>query len=146
MKKVKVIVANNGSEVKFTNNGRVTEAPKGVVIKGFVAEAAVKINNSCIVSINYKIGIKNPVDGKIIWKTIPDVELTLSSTVECEMTMPYEVGEFLSKDGNLINGTVLGIFNKNIFNKLSKENFEVIDEYSVYHQDLTEGSEIVWGA
>ena len=35
---------------------------------------------------------------------------------------------------------------KNIYNKFEKENFSIIDEYKLYHQNMEEGVETVWGA
>ena len=45
MKKVKVTVATHGSEIRFVNNSKISIAPLGAMIKGFIAEAAVNINN-----------------------------------------------------------------------------------------------------
>ena len=147
MKKVKINIGSHGSEVRFVNNGKINVAPKGVVIKGFIAEAAVNINNSGIVSTTYKIEVKNPVDGKILKTFVTDVEVDeIKSMVEVEMTCPYEEGVFQDVNSVLINGMVLSVFNKNIFNKFEKEQFSIIDEYKVYHQNMIEGVETVWGA
>ena len=147
MKKVKVNIGAHGSEVRFVNNGKINVAPKGVVIKGFIAEAAVNINNSGIVSTTYKIEVKNPQDGKILKTFVTDVEVDeIKSMVEVEMTCPYEEGIFQDVNSVLINGMVLSVFNKNIFNKFEKEQFSIIDEYKVYHQNVVEGVETVWGA
>ena len=147
MKKVKVLVGNHGSEVKFINNGKISIAPKGAMIKGFIAEAAVNINNSGIVSCTYKVEIKNPVDGKILKTFVTDVETDeIKSMGKVEMTCPYEEGMFQDVNSVLVKGTVLSVFNKNIFNKFEKESFSIIDEYKVYHQNMIEGVETVWGA
>lgn len=147
MKKVKVIVGNHGSEVKFINNGKINVAPHGAMIKGFIAEAAVNINNSGIVSCTYKIEIKSPVDGKILKTFVTDVEIEeIKTNSEFEMTCPYEEGTFQDINSVSIRGMVLSVYVKNIYNKFEKEQFSIIDEYKVYHQNMIEGVETVWGA
>lgn len=147
MKKVKVSIGNHGSEIRFVNNGKISVAPKGAIIKGFIAEAAVNINNSGIVSTTYKVEVKNPVDGKILKTFVTDVETDeIKSMGKVEMTCPYEEGMFQDVNSVLVKGTVLSVFNKNIFNKFEKESFSIIDEYKVYHQNMIEGVETVWGA
>lgn len=147
MKKVKVTVGTHGSEIRFVNNSKISIAPKGAIIKGFIAEAAVNINNSGIVSTTYKVEVKNPTDGKILKTFVTDVEVEeIKSMSEVEMTCPYEEGQFQDVNSVLIKGMVLSVFNKNIFNKFEKESFSIIDEYKVYHQNVVEGIEIVWGA
>ena len=70
----------------------------------------------------------------------------IKSMGKVEMTCPYEEGQFQDVNSVLIKGTVLSVFNKNIYNKFEKENFSIIDEYKVYHQNVVEGVETVWGA
>ena len=147
MKKVKLNIAAHGSEVRFVNNGKISVAPKGAMIKGFIAEAAVNINNSGIVSTTYKVEVKNPTDGKIIKTFIADVEIDeIKDMTVIKMTCPYEDGVFQDANMNTVKGTVLGTFNKNVYNKYEKENFSIIDEYKMYHQNMVEGVETVWGA
>ena len=147
MKKVKVNVAAHGSEVLFKNNGKISVAPHGAMIKGFVADAAVNINNSGIVSTTYKLEVKSPVDGKIIKVFVSDIETEEIKTIgEFEMTCPYEEGTFQDQKLNIVKGMVLSVYIKNIYNKFEKETFSIIDEYKLYHQNMEEGVETVWGA